>query len=126
MPVEGPFILVNPERCLGCHTCELACAAGLSRREVDYLFHHDLIFSGEDFRQMNLYYETKMSLGQTIAMGLKLLGGVLSGGFSWASFRRLLNVSARAARMKTLYQRFPDDPAGFAAWVAEAKPLWGE
>ena len=27
MPVEGPFILVNPERCLGCHTCKLACAA---------------------------------------------------------------------------------------------------
>ncbi len=27
MPVEGPFILVNPDRCLGCHTCELACAA---------------------------------------------------------------------------------------------------
>ena len=26
MPVEGPFILVNPERCLGCHTCELVCA----------------------------------------------------------------------------------------------------
>jgi len=26
MPVEGPFILVNPDRCLGCHTCELACA----------------------------------------------------------------------------------------------------
>jgi len=126
MPVEGPFILVNPERCLGCHTCELACAAGLSRREVDYLFHHDLIFSGEDFRQMNLYYETKMSLGQTITMGLKLLGGVLSGGFSWASFQRLLKVSARAARMKALYQRFPDDPASFAAWVAEVKPLWGE
>ncbi len=27
MPVEGPFILVNPARCLGCHTCALACAA---------------------------------------------------------------------------------------------------
>jgi carbon-monoxide dehydrogenase iron sulfur subunit len=27
MPVEGPFILVNPEHCVGCHTCELACAA---------------------------------------------------------------------------------------------------
>jgi len=23
---EGPFILVDPERCLGCHTCEIACA----------------------------------------------------------------------------------------------------
>jgi anaerobic carbon-monoxide dehydrogenase iron sulfur subunit len=27
MPVEGPFILVNPEHCLGCRTCENACAA---------------------------------------------------------------------------------------------------
>jgi Fe-S-cluster-containing hydrogenase component 2 len=27
MPVEGSFILVNPKQCLGCHTCELACAA---------------------------------------------------------------------------------------------------
>ena len=27
MSVESPFILVNPEHCVGCHTCELACAA---------------------------------------------------------------------------------------------------
>jgi len=25
--LESPFILVDPERCVGCHTCELACAA---------------------------------------------------------------------------------------------------
>jgi len=31
MPVEGPFILVNPERCLGCHTCEIACAVAHTR-----------------------------------------------------------------------------------------------
>jgi carbon-monoxide dehydrogenase iron sulfur subunit len=31
MPVEGPFILVNPERCVGCHTCELVCAAAHTR-----------------------------------------------------------------------------------------------
>ncbi|MBU1878180.1 MAG: NAD(P)/FAD-dependent oxidoreductase, partial [Chloroflexi bacterium] len=75
---------------------QLPAAAELSRREVDYLFYHDLIFSGEDFRQMNLYYETKMSLGQTISMGLKLLAGVLTGGFSFASFQRLLAVSSAA------------------------------
>ncbi len=23
---SGPFLMVDPERCLGCHTCELACA----------------------------------------------------------------------------------------------------
>jgi carbon-monoxide dehydrogenase iron sulfur subunit len=27
MKLEGPFIVVDPERCMGCHTCEIACAA---------------------------------------------------------------------------------------------------
>lgn len=31
MPVEGPFILVDPDRCLGCHTCEIACAEAHTR-----------------------------------------------------------------------------------------------
>lgn len=25
--LEGPFIVVDPERCAGCHTCEIACTA---------------------------------------------------------------------------------------------------
>ena len=105
---------------------QLPAAAELSRREVDYLFHHDIIFSGEDFRQMNLNYENEMSLGQTISMALKLVGGVLSGQFSFASLKRLLGVSSTAAKIKTLYQRFPADPAQFQEWVAEARPLWKE
>ena len=27
MSVESPFILVNPDRCVGCRTCQMACAA---------------------------------------------------------------------------------------------------
>lgn len=27
----GPFLLVDPQRCVGCHTCELACAAAHTR-----------------------------------------------------------------------------------------------
>ena len=30
---EGPFILVDPERCLGCHTCEIACAVAHTKAE---------------------------------------------------------------------------------------------
>ena len=105
---------------------QLPAAAELLRREVDYLFHHDIIFSGEDFRQMNLNYENEMGLGQTISMALKLVGGVLSGRFSFASLKRLLGVSSTATKIKALYQRFPDDPTLFQAWVAEVKPLWGE
>lgn len=29
------------------------------------------------------------------------------------------------ARIKTLYQRFPDAPAQFHAWMAEVGSLWG-
>lgn len=105
---------------------QLPAAAELSRREVDFLFHHDLIFSSKDFQQMNMDYETKMSQGQMVRLVATLLSGVVGGKFSSASLRRLLDVSTRAAKVKALYQRFPEDPQGFAAWVAEAKPLWGE
>jgi digeranylgeranylglycerophospholipid reductase len=105
---------------------QLPAAAELSRREVDYLFHHDIIFSGGDFQQMNLNYETEMGLGKTVSMALKLVGGVLSGQFSFGSLRRLLDVSSTAAKIKALYQRFPENPAQFDAWVAEAASLWGE
>ena len=105
---------------------QLPAAAELSRREVDYLFHNDLVFSSEDFEQMNLHYATEMGLGRTVSMGAKLLLGVAGGRFSWESFRRLLDVSSTADKIRALYERFPEDPTGFESWVAEAKPLWGE
>ncbi len=48
---------------------QLPAAAELSRREVDYLFQKDLIFSSEDFFQMNLNYETEMNAGKTALHG---------------------------------------------------------
>ena len=105
---------------------QLPAAAELSRREVDFLFHSDLIFSSEDFEQMNRDYATEMSLGKTLSMGAKLLGGVMAGRFSWGSLQRLLDVSGRATKIKALYERFPEDPDEFGPWVAEAKILWGE
>lgn len=105
---------------------QLPAAAELSRQEVDFLFHNDLIFSGEDFRQMNLNYETEMTTAGTLSMAVKLLWGVARGRFSMASLQRLLKVSSTAAKIKALYQRYPEDPALFEAWVGQARPLWGE
>jgi digeranylgeranylglycerophospholipid reductase len=105
---------------------QLPAAAELSRREVDYLFHNNLIFSSEDFEQMNLHYATEMGLGKTVAMGAKLLLGVARGRFSWASFQRLLEVSSTAAKIRALYERFPEEPTGYRSWMAQVKPLWGE
>jgi hypothetical protein len=59
-------------------------------------------------------------------MGLNLLGGVLTRGFSYASLKRLLAVSSLAAKIKAHYGGFPEDSAGLEAWVAQAQTLWGE
>ena len=104
---------------------QLPAAAELSRREVDYLFHNDLVFSSRDFEQMNLHYETEMDMGQLVSMGSKLLWGVVRGRFSSASLKKLLAVSSTADKIKKLYRQFPEDPAAFEAWLAQAKPLWG-
>lgn len=105
---------------------QLPAAAELSRHEVDYLFHYDLIFSGEDFRQMNLHYQTEMDARKLVSMASRLVWGVLGGRFSLASLQRLLNVSSVAEKIKKLYQQFPTEPAGFESWVGTAKPLWDE
>ena len=103
---------------------QLPAAAELSRAEVDYLFHQDLIFSSSDFEQMNLHYATEMDLAKTMAMGAKLFWGVATRRFSRASLGRLLEVSSRAARIRERYEAFPESPDGLEAWVASVRPLW--
>jgi hypothetical protein len=103
---------------------QLPAAAELLRHEVNYLFRHDLIFSSKDFVQMNHHYETEMDVTQTLRLGALLAWGVARGKFSGASFRRLLNVSSAAQKIKTLYRQFPEDPVQFDSWVADVEPLW--
>ena len=105
---------------------QLPAAAELSRSEVDFLFHHDLVFSSEDFRQMNLHYATEMDLPKTLSLAAKLLWGVLGGRFSMGSVRRLLDVSSRADKIRQHYEQFPDQPAAFEGWLDGVRPLWGE
>jgi Fe-S-cluster-containing hydrogenase component 2 len=49
MPIEGPFILVDPERCVGCHTCELACA--VAHTEADSVI--GAVLAGERLQPRN-------------------------------------------------------------------------
>ena len=104
---------------------QLPATAELSRGDVDWLFHHGLIFTQHDFEALNQDYEIPMGLGETVSMGLKMVGGVLGGGFSAASLRRLLSVSGRAGKIKQHYRQYPEAPAGFAEWQRTARGLWG-
>jgi hypothetical protein len=104
---------------------QLPATAELSRSDVDWLFHHELIFTQRDFEALNLLYEIPMDTAATLTMGLKMVGGVLGGGFSAQSLRRLLSVSGLAGKIKKHYQQYPEEPAGFAEWERTARSLWG-
>jgi digeranylgeranylglycerophospholipid reductase len=103
---------------------QLPAAAELSRQDVNWLFHHGVIFTQRDFEALNLHYEVPADTAATLAMGLKMVGGVLTGGFSAQSLRRLLAVSNLAGKIKAHYLQYPEEPEGFPEWERTARRLW--
>jgi len=103
---------------------QLPAAAELSRRDVNYLFKQDIIFSGKDFTRMNRDFEVQRSTGEVLSLAAKLAWGVISGQFSAASLRALLGAMSVSGKLKAAYERYPETPAGFEAWVAGVRPLW--
>jgi len=105
---------------------QLPAVAELTRKDVNYLFHHNIIFSSADFEELNRNYEINLGMGKLIKIILGLLWGVLSGRFHANSFRKFLSVSAKAGRLKAHYLAYPESPGIFPAWEMQARKLWGE
>jgi hypothetical protein len=100
--------------------------AGLTRKDVNYLFHHEIIFSSADFETLNRDYEIPFGAGKLIKTGLGLLWGVLTGQFLFDSLKKFLSVSSKAGKLKAHYLKYPETPEGLAEWEGEAKKLWKE
>jgi digeranylgeranylglycerophospholipid reductase len=105
---------------------QLPAVAELPREDVNYLFHHGVIFTSADFEELNATYEMSMRTGKLVKIAATLLWGVLTGQFSYASLRKFLKASSLAGKAKALYLAYPEDPADFEDWVAKAKAVWGE
>jgi digeranylgeranylglycerophospholipid reductase len=105
---------------------QLPAAAELTRKDVNYLFRHNIIFSSADFEELNNNYEIVFTTAKLIKVGLTLLWGVITGQFAFASLKKFLNASGQAGKIKTHYLKFPEDPAGFEAWEIIASNLWNE
>jgi flavin-dependent dehydrogenase len=105
---------------------QLPTVAELPRNDVNYLFRKGIIFTSADFEELGEKYEMTFTTGKMIKIALGLVWGVLTGQFSLKSLRKFLKASKIAGQAKAHYLQFPDDPAGFDAWVAQAKLLWGE
>ena len=103
---------------------QLLVAAELSRNDVNYLFSRDIIFSGYDFEQMNRYFWVKMGPGRLLKTAAALLGGRLSGKLSREGFAALMKAMNSSEAIKKHYERFPENPADFPPWEAQARELW--
>lgn len=105
---------------------QLPAVAELGRRDVDFLFRRNIIFSSSDFEELNRNYEISMGLGKLATIGLTLLVGVVTGKFGGTALKRFLSASMRAGKIKTHYLAYPESPAGFPGWAGTAASLWGE
>lgn len=105
---------------------QLPAVAELTRQDVNYLFRRGIIFSSSDFEELNREYEINMGTGKLLKTAAVLVWGVVSGQFSMGSLKKFLAASSQAGKIKALYLKFPETPAGFPAWEEEAARLWGE
>jgi digeranylgeranylglycerophospholipid reductase len=105
---------------------QLPAVAELGRRDVDFLFRRNIIFSSADFEELNRTYEISMGPAKLAKIGLTLLAGVVTGGFGGAALRKFLAASLKAGKIKTHYLAYPASPAGYAEWAGKAASLWGQ
>lgn len=102
----------------------LVGAANCTREENDYEFEKSMIFSDEALTKVNRSFANRMSAGELLDIGLKGLGGILTGKLKLGTIKEVVKYSALAGRLERLYRRYPSDRKGLAEWVAKVDPIW--
>jgi hypothetical protein len=105
---------------------QLPAVVALTPGDIDYLFRNNIIFSSEDFEELNLNYEIDMGTRKLARIASGLIWGVLTRQFAFSSLKQFLSVSAKAGKLKSHYLAYPASPADFPAWQSAAARLWGE
>jgi flavin-dependent dehydrogenase len=99
-------------------------AANATREENRYLFRKDVIFSEEDLTDMNRDFEVHMTTGKTLKILFAVLMGMLTGNYSLTSFKALLRSVLVSGKIRSHYERYPEDPIAFTDWADKADHLW--
>ncbi len=99
-------------------------AANTTRKENEYLFRKDVIFSEEDFTDMNRDFEMHLTFGKLLRIAWWILWGLVTGNYSFPNVRAMLRSVVISGKVREHYERFPENPADFEAWVRDAEDLW--
>ena len=92
----------------------LSGAVSCTEKENDYEYQHSIIYEDDDEK------------GKGGSMIPKLLKGVLTGGISFAALGNLLSAAGSGEKIYKHYMAFPENIAGFDAWVQKAEKLWSK
>jgi flavin-dependent dehydrogenase len=99
-------------------------AANATRKENSYLFRKDVLFSEEDFTDMNRDFEIHMTPGKMLKIFLTIIMGLLTGSYSSASLRALLKSVTVSGKIRSHYEDYPENPAALRDWAHKADHLW--
>jgi digeranylgeranylglycerophospholipid reductase len=99
-------------------------AVNVTREENHFLFKNDVIFSEEDFTDMNRNFEMRMTAAKILKLSGVLIFGLLTGKFSFGSIRSLLKSVVISGKIRKHYENYPDSRQTFGEWSATAQTLW--
>lgn len=101
-------------------------AVSTSARENEFFFQKDIIFSQKSFESMGASGEIRFSTGEIVRMGIKMMGGVLTGRLRVKTIKALLRSMKNGDVIKAYYDQYPMTPEGFTEWAKQADTLWQE
>jgi hypothetical protein len=99
-------------------------AANTTKKEMEYLFKKNIIFSGRDFEDMNHYHELHISFGRMIKIIAIFVWGLITRQFSKLTLNSMLKYMKISNKIRKHYENFPNNSENFDEWVEIAEELW--
>lgn len=101
----------------------LASVVRHSPKANEFLFKHDVIFSRKILGGMGTG-GLQLDLTDYLKTLFFVIIGIVTCNITIAELKSILNGVISSGKLTELYERFPETPDGFEAWVNEAELLW--
>jgi electron-transferring-flavoprotein dehydrogenase len=99
-------------------------AVSSSAQENEFFFRHDIIFSAKALGGIAEGKPLQYSTKEMIAMGFKMVYGLILGKVRFKTIKTLLNSMKNGDLITQLYDRYPESPKELAVWIEKADAAW--
>ena len=103
---------------------QIPVAANTTKKEMEYLYKKNIIFSGKDFEDMNKFYELRIGLGRFVKIIVNFLWGLFTNQFSRTTIGSMLKYMKISNKIRKKYEKFPENIDDFDDWVQTTEELW--